>query len=121
MQLSVKKPSSFFRTETLFVFFSTIANTFFLLYFLGVLKNKYALVETITFYLKIFISLFLIFQFNPFYPLTTHGNKLTNLDRNVAFAAGVSLLAVYAIEFYNKTFAILQNVQQHTVALAGTK
>lgn len=107
-----KSVYSFVTTERVFVILSTIVNTFFLLYFLGFLKNKNQTVESITFYLKIFISLFLISKFNPYYSIHFQNNQFTKFDREVAFAAGCYLLTVNGIEFYNKTYSIIKQVEE---------
>lgn len=44
------------------------------------------------YYTKIYVSLFLIFRFNPFRHV-----KFTELDRKIAFASGIFLLGTTAI------------------------
>ena len=43
-------------------------------------------------FVKIYVSLFLIYRFNPFRQI-----KLTNLDSKIAFSAGIFLLGTTAI------------------------
>ena len=86
----------------MFVLLSTIVNIFFGLYFLGFLKNKNALVENISFYLKLFIGIFLALKFNPFYTFESYGTKFTNLDKKIVFSAGMYILVINGIELYNK-------------------
>jgi len=50
------------------------------------------------YYVKIYVSLFLIYRFNPFRRV-----KFTNLDAKIAFSAGLFLLGTTAID------SILQN------------
>lgn len=97
----LKNAYSLLTYETAFVALSTIVNIFFVLYFLGFLKNKNTLVETISFFLKIFIGLFLALKFNPFYSFTNHGNKFTNLDRRIVFSAGMYILIINSIVLYD--------------------
>lgn len=87
--------------ETVFVALSTIVNVFFLLYFLGFLKNKSALVEQISFYLKMFIGIFLVVKFNPFYTIEGYGNKFTNLDKKIVFSAGMYITIINLIVIYD--------------------
>jgi hypothetical protein len=102
IDVSFKNIYSFVSYETTFVVLSTIINAFFVLYFLGFLKNKNALVETISFYLKLFIGAFLVLKFNPVYSFTNQGDKFTRLDKKVVFSAGMYILIINGIEFYNK-------------------
>lgn len=91
---------SFVSYQTAFVALSTVVNVFFLLYFLGFLKNQNELVERISFYLKMFIGLFLVFKFNPFYTFASSSKKLTEFDRTVVFSAGCYMLIISAIGIY---------------------
>lgn len=88
--------------ESIFVILSTVVNIFFVLYFFGFLKNKNALVENISFYLKIFIGIFLVVKFNPFYTFANYSNKFTNLDKKIVFSAGVYIVIINFIVLYNE-------------------
>jgi hypothetical protein len=92
---------SFLTYESIFVILSTVVNIFFVLYFFGFLKNKNALVENISFYLKIFIGIFLVVKFNPFYTFANYSNKFTNLDKKIVFSAGVYIVIINLIVLYN--------------------
>ena len=67
--------------------------TRYLMYFLyiivalGISSSAPAYLETLIYYTKLYVSLFLIFRFNPF-RLT----KFTPLDAKIAFNAGMFLL-----------------------------
>lgn len=98
----LKNMYSLITYETAFVALSTLVNVFFLLYFLGFLKNRYALVETISFYLKMFIGIFLVLKFNPYYTIPSYGNKFTNLDKKIVFSAGAYILVINLITLYNE-------------------
>jgi hypothetical protein len=62
------------------------------------------------YFTKIYVSLFLVYRFNPF-----RNVEFTELDRKIAFSAGVFLLATIAIdeiirnllEYFNKGSAII--------------
>jgi len=54
------------------------------------------------YYVKIYVSLFLILRFNPFRRV-----KFTSLDAKIAFSAGLFLLATTAID------SILKNYLEH--------
>jgi hypothetical protein len=97
----LKNVYSFISYEYVFVILSTIVNIFFVLYFLGFLKNKNALVETISFYLKIFIGFFLVIKFNPFYTFSSYGDKFTGLDKKIVFSAGLYITIINLIVLYN--------------------
>lgn len=97
----LKNVYSLITYQTAFVALSTVVNVFFLLYFLGFLKNRYAMVETISFYLKMFIGVFLVLKFNPFYTIPSYGNKFTNLDKTIVFSAGAYILVINLIVLYN--------------------
>lgn len=112
-------------TEIVFVFFSTLVNTFFVLYFIGFFKNKNVWIDKITLYLQVFVAGFLIFKFHPFLK-SEKKCSFTSLDRKVAFSAGFYLLAIYGIQLYQRTFAIVTEVKKElgseiqTVPLSGS-
>jgi hypothetical protein len=91
----------FITYEKAFILLSIMVNAFFVLYALGFLKNKIVWVETISFYLKIFIGVFLVAKFNPFYSLTSSGATFTKFDKRVVFSAGMYTLIINLIVFYN--------------------
>ena len=59
---------------------------------LGISQNAPEYLDDLQYYVKIYISLFLIYRFNPFRRV-----EFTNLDTKIAFSAGVFLLATTAI------------------------
>jgi hypothetical protein len=113
-----KNVYSFISYEYVFVILSTIVNIFFVLYFLGFLKNKNALVESISFYLKLFIGFFLVVKFNPFYTFSSYGDKFTGLDKKIVFSAGIYITIINLIVLYNdyqkknKTFSVTKKDEQ---------
>jgi len=92
---------SFSKYELVFIVLSFFVNAFFILYVFGFLKNKNIWIENISFYLKMFIGLFLVAKFNPFYSLTRSGTSFTNFDKRVVFSAGIYILIINVIVFYN--------------------
>jgi hypothetical protein len=59
---------------------------------LGISSSAPAYLDTLVYYTKLYVSLFLIFRFNPF-RLT----KFTPLDAKIAFNAGMFLLFATAV------------------------
>ena len=73
-----------------------------LLYFaiaLGISVNAPEYLITLQSFLKIYISLFLIYRFNPFREV-----KFTGLDAKIAFSSGVFLLGTTAIDGIIKNY-----------------
>ena len=70
--------------------FTYIIYTSYLLYFLsllGISMNAGNYLNYLEYFIKIYVSLFLIIRFNPFRNIT-----FTNLDRRIAFSAGLFIL-----------------------------
>ena len=68
--------------------------------FLGLLSsNTSQYITTIHSYMEIYVSLFLVYRFNP---LTNNNKQFTKLDRQIAFAAGSFLLMTSTIGIYLK-------------------
>jgi hypothetical protein len=66
-----------------------------MLYFavlLGVSVNAPSYLDNVDYYAKIYVSLFLLYRFNVFRKIT-----FTELDRKIAFSAGVFLFATTAL------------------------
>jgi hypothetical protein len=60
---------------------------------LGLSANAPQYLDDLQYYVKLYVSLFLIWRFNPFRNI-----NFTYLDKKIAFSAGVFLLATTAIE-----------------------
>ena len=60
---------------------------------LGLSANAPQYLDSLQYYVKIYVSLFLIFRFNPF----TY-TRFTELDARIAFSAGLFLLTTTAID-----------------------
>jgi hypothetical protein len=66
---------------------------------LGLSANAPQYLDDLQYYVKMYVSLFLIYRFNPFRRI-----KLTNLDTRIAFSAGIFLLATTAIDGLLKNY-----------------
>jgi len=64
--------------------------------FIGISENAKSVLNTVDYYLKIYVCLFLIWRFNPFYTL----ENFTDLDRKIAFTSGIFLITTTALNTY---------------------
>ena len=95
-----------FLQEKIFIF---IIYTTWLLYFLialGISANAPQYLDDLQYYVKIYVSLFLIIRFNPFRRV-----RFTQLDARIAFSAGLFLLATTAINKILLTY--LQDIKSY--------
>jgi hypothetical protein len=87
--------------ETIFNIFIAISWLMILLTLTGVFNEYPDLFNYLSFYMKIYICLFLIWRFNP---VTRLLNKkpiiFTSLDRKIAFSAGLIVLNTTVISEY---------------------
>ena len=81
-----------------------------ILSYLGLSKYNPAFLNDINNYLRIYICLFLLWRFNPYRRL----DKFTNLDRKIAFSAGVFILTTTILNNY--LAALKNNISTHTGA-----
>ena len=81
-----------------------------ILSYLGLSKYDPVFLDNINNYLRIYICLFLLWRFNPF----RHLEKFTNLDRKIAFSAGVFILTTTILNNY--LAALKNNISTHTGA-----
>lgn len=75
-----------------------------LLYFaiaLGLSVNAPEYLDTLQSFMKLYVSLFLIYRFNPFRQV-----KFTKLDAKITFSAGVFLLGTTAIDGIIKNYIL---------------
>ncbi len=75
--------------------FDIFIYTSWILYFailFGVSVNAPTYLDTVDYYAKLYVSLFLLYRFNVFRKIT-----FTELDRKIAFSAGVFLFATTAL------------------------
>jgi len=66
---------------------------------LGLSTNAPQYLDSLHSFIKIYISLFLIYRFNPFRRV-----KFTGLDAKIAFSAGIFLFGTTAIDGIIKTY-----------------
>jgi hypothetical protein len=78
-----------------------------ILSYLGLSKYNPAFLDTINNYIRIYICLFLLWRFNPF----RQSVPFTNLDRKIAFSAGLFILTTTVLNNYLTTFK--NNISTH--------
>lgn len=85
------------RLFNLFIFISYVLIIFSAL---GLSQSAPKYLETLDYYVRIYICLFLIWRFNP---LRSY-YEFTDLDRKIAFSAGVFILTTTALNQYLLSF-----------------
>ena len=80
----------------LFSFFVTISYLLLFISMLGISDKAIIYLNDASYYVRIYICLFLIWRFNP---LRKH-YEFTDLDRKIAFSAGVFILSTTALNKY---------------------
>ena len=73
---------------------------------LGISANAPEYLDALQYYMKLYISLFLIYRFNPFRRV-----KFTGLDAKIAFSSGLALFATSLLNGVLKTY--LDNIKQY--------
>jgi hypothetical protein len=73
---------------------------------LGISANAPEYLDALQYYMKLYISLFLIYRFNPFRRV-----KFTGLDAKIAFSSGLALFATSLLNGVLKTY--LDNLKQY--------
>ena len=91
----------------LFTLFIIIFYAFAIVSALGVYPNAPDYVETMDYYMRIYICLFLIWRFNP---LSNH--RFDELDKKIVFIAGMLILSTTAL---NQYFVIFKTKIKDTV------
>ena len=71
-----------------------------ILSYLGLSQYNPAFLDDINNYTRIYICLFLLWRFNPLRQVS----KFTNLDRKIAFSAGVFILTTTVLNNYLNSF-----------------
>lgn len=79
---------SFHYQSKIYVFIMNFATFLYVIIALGLSASAPEYLETLQYYMKIYIALFLIWRFNPI-----RNAKFTDFDSKVVFNAGVFLLA----------------------------
>ena len=95
-----------------FTFFVTLSYLLLFISALGISDKAIVYLNSASYYVKIYICLFLIWRFNP---LRKH-YEFTDLDRKIAFSAGVFILSTTALNKYidmvkEKAITVLQTIK----------
>ena len=82
--------------ETFFNIFIYLSYFLIIVSSLGLSQTAPKYLQTLDYYIRVYICLFLIWRFNP---LRTH-YEFTDLDRKIAFSAGAFILTTTALNQY---------------------
>ena len=82
--------------EILFNTFIVISYSLIILSFLGLSQSAEQYLQSLDYYVRIYICLFLIWRFNPF----RSSYEFTDLDRKIAFSGGLLILTTSALNNY---------------------
>ena len=99
------------------LFFDIFITVSYILIFVSALgfNNSVKYLQDLDYYIRIYICLFLLWRFNPIFPL----KEFTDLDRKIAFSAGLFILTTTALYEYfekiqNKLKQKINNINQNT-------
>ena len=81
--------------ETVFTYTVLLVNVAYVGLALGLLSKKPEVLDKIDYAVKVFISVFLVWRFNPLFPA-----KFTEFDRKVVFSAGTFLFTITIVDYY---------------------
>lgn len=84
-----------FGLETVFTYTVLMLNIAYAGLAVGLLSKKPDILDKIDYSVKVFISVFLVWRFNPLFPA-----KFTEFDRKVVFSAGTFLFTVTIVDYY---------------------
>jgi len=84
-----------FGLETVFTYTVLLLNIAYVGLALGVLSKKPEVLDKIDYAVNVFISVFLVWRFNPLFPA-----KFTEFDRKVVFLAGTFIFTVTIVDYY---------------------
>ena len=84
-----------FVLETVFTYTVLLLNIAYAGLALGLLSKKPDVLDKIDYALQVFISVFLVWRFNPLFPA-----KFTEFDRKVVFSAGTLLFTITIVNYY---------------------
>ena len=82
--------------DKLFNIFIIVSYALIFISFFGLSDSAPKYLESIDYYVRIYICLFLIWRFNPFRKIDT----FTDLDRKIAFSAGLFIITTTALNKY---------------------
>ena len=82
--------------ELLFNIFIIVSYSLIILSFFDISQSAQKYLQTLDYYIRIYVCLFLMWRFNPFRSYY----EFTNLDRKIAFSAGLLILTTTALNQY---------------------
>jgi uncharacterized BrkB/YihY/UPF0761 family membrane protein len=82
--------------EKMFSIFVTVSYILIFVSFFGLSSSAPKYLDSLDYYVRIYICLFLLWRFNPLRKL----DKFTDLDRKIAFSAGLFILTTTALNQY---------------------
>jgi hypothetical protein len=98
--------------EKLFNLFIIISYILIILSAFGLSQTAPKYLKYFDYYVRIYICLFLIWRFNPFRMYY----EFTDLDRKIAFSAGVFILTTtFLNQYVEEVKSILQNIYKNTI------
>ncbi len=86
--------------ETIFYIVIIVTWILYFAIWFRLIENAPKYLSDLDFYVKIYVSLFLLLRFNPFRKI-----KFTNLDKQIAFSAGVFLFSTTYINVLLQKYA----------------
>lgn len=89
-----------FQNKT-FTFVMILSWVLYILFAFGLSSSAPIYLNDLQYYIKIYVSLFLILRFNPFRRV-----KFTELDRKIVFASGIFLLGTTAISSFLTSYIL---------------
>jgi len=96
----ISKKSLYSIQDKFFNIFIGLSWTLIIISALGISQNAPKFLEDLDYYIRIYICLFLIWRFRPF---KSH-YEFTELDRKIAFSAGLFILTTSALNKYLISF-----------------
>jgi len=82
--------------ELLFNIFIIVSYSLIILSFFDISQSAQTYLQSLDYYIRIYVCLFLMWRFNPF----RSSYEFTNLDRKIAFSAGLLILTTTALNQY---------------------
>jgi hypothetical protein len=92
----ISKEKLYYIQNIFFNFFTTFSYLLLIISLLGISQTAREYLVKLSYYIRIYICLFLIWRFNPF----RTNYEFTDLDRKIAFSAGVFILSTTALNKY---------------------
>jgi hypothetical protein len=81
--------------DRIFTVVIIVSWVFYISFLTGISISAPKYLEIFDYYVKIYVSLFLLFRFNPFTKI-----KFTELDRKIAFSAGIFLFTTTSLNHF---------------------